>query len=91
MYVGYDIHWDTGFTLTPEPHPQSYKFCPSCGSHEKFSETKLHFRGLNFRWSKIIFIDIHLARSKPAIVYTEDARNEDFCQIVQYYGYGRTR
>jgi len=28
---------------------------------------------------------------KPAIVYTKDARNGDLCQIMQYYGYGRTR
>ena len=23
MYVGYDIHWDTGFTLAPVPVPQA--------------------------------------------------------------------
>ena len=33
------------------------------------------------------FIDIHQAQNKMAIVYTRDARNEDFCQVVQYCGY----
>ena len=31
-------------------------------------------------------IDIHQAQSKLAIFYTRDARNGDFCQVVQYCG-----
>ena len=31
------------------------------------------------------------AWNKLAIVYTRDARNGDLCQVVQYYGYVRTR
>ena len=46
----------------------------------------VYFSQVKFSRKQISIIDIH----KVAIVCTRDVRNSDVCQVVQYYGYGRT-